>query len=134
MKLAMEGILNYAGYHRRPSRCDIRVYNAVTAAERAVRVPPVVILTERADNPGTSITDRIKVIATVMYHILGQPAEGITVIEHDEDRAFIGGRATSKETFDLVAFTWTGCQEAIGPLCTPMTKAQVEELIAIRQP
>lgn len=129
MKLAVKGILNYEGFYRRPSRCDIRVYRAGTEAEREADRLPVVIVTEREDNPGTSVTERIEVITTVLYHMLGQPAGGITIIEHYVDHAFVGGRATIKETFDLVTFTWTRCQGAIDPRWLPLTKEQVEEII-----
>ena len=116
VKLAMEGILNYAGHYRRPSRCDIRVYRAGTEAEKKAGRLPVLIATERDDNPGTSVTDRIE------------------VIERYVENALVGGTETVKETFDLVTFTWTRCQGAIGPRWTPLTKAQVEEILTIHPP
>ncbi len=118
----MEGILRYHGYHGCASLCRIRVYEGEGK-------PPVVIATECESNPGTSVTNRIEVIATEMYRLLERPDNGITIIEHYEDRAFVGGRPLFKETFDLVMLTWTRCQGAIDPKWTSLTKAQAEEIL-----
>lgn len=134
MHKTMEGILHYHGYHGCRSFCHIRVYegrsetgenggngDGKTTAPPVPPVPPVLPV----------------VIATQIYRLLERPEAGITVIEHyvehdfvvSEDRAFVGGRATIKETFDLVTFTWTSYQGAIDPRWTPMKKEQVEEIL-----
>lgn len=123
----MDGTLHYSGYHGCRSFCRVRVYEG----EGTPPVPPVVLATECDNNTGTSVTNRIEVIATQMYRLLERPPAGITVIEHYEDRAFIVALPPIKETFDLVTFTWTCYQGAIDPRWLPLTKAQVEEILGL---
>ena len=111
----------YRGYHGCLSRCRLRVYEESGT-------PPVVIVTERDDNPGTSITNRAEYLATAVWQMLERPEAGMVWIEHYEDRALIGGKPLFKEKFDSVTFTSTS-RGFSDPRWKPISKAEVEILI-----
>lgn len=132
MTKSMDGTFHYKGYHGCPSFCRLRVFEPDPEKAEERNTPTVVILTETDDNPGTSITNRIEHLATEVFKLLEKPERGITVIEHYEDRAFIGERALFKEEFDRVTLTWTQCHHCQGfsdPRWNPIAKAEIEETI-----
>ena len=70
MKKTHHSTLLYPGYHGCVSWCRVRVYGPDPERLRDADKRPVVVATERDDNPGTSVTNRIEVIATVLYRLL----------------------------------------------------------------
>ena len=129
MKKTYDFTLLYPGYHGCLSWCRVRVYGPDPERSQDAGNPPVVVATERGDNPGTSITNRIEVIATVLYCLLGCPEEGVKVIEHYEDRAFIGGRPLQRARCDRVEMPWNGRHGFRSPKWFPLTEKAVETLL-----
>jgi len=64
-----------------------------------------VILTELDHNPGTSVTNMVEQLATMVYHeyLYGVPGENITWVEHYPPLPSVG-----KDTFDRVEMRWDG--------------------------
>jgi hypothetical protein len=132
MTLVYDSDFRYRGYHGCPSRCRLRVFEPNPDNAEETNTPTVVVFTELANNPGTSITNRIEHLATEVFKLLEKPPSGITVIEHYEDRAFIGNQPLFKEEFDVVTLTWISCLHCEGfidPRWNPIAKAEVEEII-----
>ncbi len=129
IKKVMDGTFHYRGYHGCPSFCRLRVFEPEAGKEEKQGLAPVALFTEREDNPGTSITNRIEHLATEVYKLLERPEAGLTVIEHYEDRAFVGKRPMFKEEFDKVTLTWTRHQGFIDPRWKPLCRAEVEDRI-----
>jgi hypothetical protein len=121
----MDGTFHYRGYHGCRSFCRLRVYEP--DGERGL--PLVALFTEREDNPGTSITNRIEHLATEVYKLLERPEAGLTVIEHYEERGFVGKRPMFKEEFDRVTLMWTTYQGFIDPRWKPICRVDVERII-----
>jgi hypothetical protein len=125
----MDGTFHYRGYHGCPSFCRLRVFESDTGKEEEQGLAPVALFTEREDNPGTSITNCIEHLATEVYKLLERPEAGLTVIEHYEDRGFVGKRPMFKEEFDKVTLTWTQEQGFVGfidPRWKPVSRNEVE--------
>ena len=151
MRLSIDTIFPFKGYHGCASKCRIRVFEPeevapllphqpeqrdqeFSEAKVAVRTqqqqhPYVVIATELEDNPGTSVTNAAERLATAIWHLLERPLNGMIWVEHYTDRAFIGGRPTFKERFDIVEFeadSWQGLKK---PKWRSSTKEEVEALV-----
>ena len=124
----MDCVFAYRGYHGCPSHCRLRVYEPDPERPEEAGRPPVVIATEREDNPGTSVTNRIERIASEVFRLLERPEAGITVVEHYEDRRFLGAKPLARESFALVTMTWTRFQGFVGPRWTPSTRKEVEAM------
>lgn len=88
-------VYHYKGFHGFPSKCGVDIVKHDTFT---------VILTELPDNPGTSITNMIETLATIIYHqfLNGVPVEKIIWIEHYPPSIH------REETFDEVTFEWDG--------------------------
>ena len=127
MRLMLDAVFDYRGYHGCPSTCRLRIFEPDTEAEK--EKPLVVIATELESNLGTSITNAAERIATAVWKLLERPENGMTWIQHYADRAFLGGRPQLKEEFDLVEFTLTPCQAFAHPKWRPTTKTDVETII-----
>ena len=59
-------ILDYDGYHRSPSSCRCRAYLLEPKT-------PIIVLTELAENPGTSITNRAEYVHYLAWSDRDQP-------------------------------------------------------------
>lgn len=86
----------YKGFHGFPSKCGIDIVKHNDTF--------IVILTELPDNSGTSITNIIESLATMVYYqfLNGVPIEKIIWIEHYPPSRH------REETFDEVTFKWNG--------------------------
>ncbi len=109
---------DYLGLHSFPSQCRLRVFEGPG-------LPLVVIATERADNPGTSVTNAAEVLATQVYQWLEYPARGIVFIEHYEKD---GEENYAQERFALVSFAEFDGQ-FISPEWRHITKEEIEGMI-----
>lgn len=109
---------SYPGFHGRPARCRIRVYR------RGPDRPTVVIATELADNPGTSVTNRAETVAAMVCREFGIDPGTLLWVEHYGPWRHLG------ESFSLVEFQ-AGREpgELCRPCWHPTTKAAVERLI-----
>jgi hypothetical protein len=88
-------IFHYKGFHGCDSKCGLEIKRHDEKI--------TVVLTELDDNPGTSVTNMIEHLATMVYHqfLKGIPVENITWIEHYPKTSF-------GETFDRVFLHWNG--------------------------
>jgi len=121
MQLTYDGLYHYWGYHGCPSRCWLRIYKAPGQA--------VVVATELADNPGTSITNMAEVLATHVCQEFGLPLDDLMWIEHYPERCFLGGRPRLPASFDHVTFAALTAQGLQRPEWRRLSQAQVETLI-----
>lgn len=115
-------MLRYRGYHGCPSQCRIRVYQA----EGNPSISPVLIATELESNPGTSVTNRIEVIATEVFRLLERPEAGLTVIEHYTKNAI------APERFALVTMIWEAGSGFTTPRWKYLLPVNIEEMISGR--
>ncbi len=92
--------------------------------------PPVVMFSQLADGYlGPSVTNRIERIAWAMFEQRGQPAGGLTFVQHYPAREFDRrGRPGLPETFDVVTFTHTP-EGFIDPWWQSASKEEVERLL-----
>jgi len=88
-------ILHYKGFWNCDAKCGLEI--------KRDKDKIIVILTELDDNPGTSVTNMVEQLATMVYHqfLKGIPIENITWIEHYPKTSF-------GETFDRVTMNWNG--------------------------
>ena len=122
VRKTLDTVFRYRGYHGCPSRCRIRVYEA----EGDISVPSVLVATEIDDNPGTSVTNRIEVIATEVYRLLERPEAGLRVIEHYTSNAI------APERFALVTMEREAGKTFSTPRWKHLSLVQVEEIIGGR--
>jgi hypothetical protein len=89
-------VFKFKGMGVHDSKCGVRI---VVEGQKAT-----VFLTELDDNPGTSVTNAVEDIATLLYKesnlLVGIPPEAITWIEHYPQRG------TISETYDRVLLSW----------------------------
>lgn len=99
--------LQYKGYWDCDCVCGLELVfsDAIVKGGKKVKV----ILTELDENTGTSVTNMIEQLATLVYHryLEGVPTENITWIEHYPER---GTRKEIPETFDQVEMKWDSKQ------------------------
>ncbi len=100
MDLARELLLTYQGLDAFNGLCHIRVY------EQPGQLP-VVIAGGLDDNPGTSITNAVEMLATAVQHRLFTDGREFHLIEHYRDG--IDGRPAP--TYSLVHFSHRPLQE-----------------------
>lgn len=88
-------IYHYKGHHEFSSKCGLDIH---IRGDRAI-----VVFTELQDNPGTSITNMIEVLATQVYHerLRKFSPENIEFVEH---------YLVPDEHHDLVHLKWTGLE------------------------
>lgn len=79
-RLIHDAPFRYAGYHGCPSVCRLRVWRPEPPR------PLIVLFTEVEDNPGTSVTNRVEVLAALVYGWLERPEKEPVWIEHYPDR------------------------------------------------
>ncbi len=77
--------MEYAGYHGCLSICRVRIFDPTPKGREAKR-PLIVVFTELPDNPGTSVTNRIEHLASLLYTRLGKPEPIPVFVEHYPDR------------------------------------------------
>lgn len=100
--LLYEGEWKYPGYHNNTSICHLRLFVPVEKVK-----PLIAIFTELDSNPGTSVTNRIEHLATMVWQWQERPQRGLTVIEHYPNRGVYNSfrdRWQYPEEFDLLAF------------------------------
>lgn len=96
----------YDGYHGCPSVCRVRAFNPQPEEIEAKR-PFVVLFTELPDNPGTSVTNRIEHLASLLFAQLGKPESIPVFVEHYPNRGvhYVKlGKWQFPESFAFVGF------------------------------
>lgn len=119
MQKTYSGIFDYLGYHRAPSRCQIDIWSG----DKQV----IVMMTEIAENTGTSVTNRSEAIASAVRFQHNLSGYNVTWIEHYGAVSYHGGRAS--ETYTQVTYGWHG-GTARHPEWKALTQEQVEALLA----
>ena len=92
--------------------------------------PPVVMFSQLAGGYlGPSVTNRIEGLAWAVFVQTGQPAGGLTVVQHYPAREFDRrGRPRLPETFAVVTFA-RAPQGFSDPCWQPVSKEEVERLL-----
>jgi hypothetical protein len=93
MDLAYDRISQYTGSHACLSHCRLRIFTAPGQA--------VVIATEVADNPGTSLTNMAGPLATQVWQEFGLPLEALVWIAHYPSRGFGLPEVFARVIFEL---------------------------------
>jgi hypothetical protein len=117
MKLTYTGLCSYRDDLDRLCRCDLHVYRDGDAA--------VVVASERADNPGSSITNSYENLATGVWQKMGLFLDQVTWVEHYASQSC---GVCIEETFDWVTF---GLRDGrlISPTWQPGSRDELEQLI-----
>ena len=127
----------YDGYHGRRSICYLWLYQPRAAESNQPDPPAVAIFTEAASNPGTSITNRIEILAGSVWGYLGQPDKAPLVIEHYPARGWFNphnGGWQFPEKFNLVELDRKPDGGFCKPRWKPLKKGEVEALIGQKLP
>ena len=118
MQKTYSGKLEYPGYQRTPSLCQIDIWRE---GEKAV-----VMMTEIADNHGTSITNCSEVIASLVHFQHNLSGYNVTWIEHYGPMSDRSGR--HKTVYAQATYDWSS-GKPIHPEWVSLTEAQVETLV-----
>lgn len=95
-------VLPYRGPNGSRSKCRVRIYEP----DDPLRDAHVIIVSELADNPGTSVTNAAAEVAAEvvsLFRLGSSDGPHPVFIEHHENGA--RGTAEDPHTFDLVAFS-----------------------------
>ena len=105
------------------ARCLVRIWDTGMTS--------VVVLTEPPDNPGLSVTNACKDIATRVVQDFGINPQRTRFIEHypEEKMTHHGREQVRKETFDEIFFTWDRNGRAFVPMWKPLIKEEVKRLV-----
>ena len=126
VEIVYDGSWHYRGYHGVRSVCYLRLYQPPSPR------PAIVIFTELDRNPGTSVTNRIEVLATLVWEHLQKPEAAPVVIEHYPNRG-VHNIHTDKwqfpEHFDIVEFARKPDGYFEKPRWRRISRAEVEKLI-----
>lgn len=126
-RVLYDGKWKYRGYHDSPSMCHLRLFEPVETYK-----PLIAIFTELDSNPGTSVTNRIEVLATMAWQWQERPQRGLTVVEHYPNRGMhnpIKNRWQFPEEFDVVTFEQSdGCRFA-RPKWRRVSRQEIEGMI-----
>ena len=104
MEVIYDGPWHYTGYHGCKSVCYLRLYQPTGQSDQAA----VAVFTELAGNSGTSITNRIEVLATMAWAFLQRPEVAPTVVEHYPARGHYNPHTEKwqfPEQLDLLEFS-----------------------------
>ena len=128
-----DGPWHYRGYHGVKSVCYLRLYQPKESNGQPKEPrPAIAIFTELDQNPGTSITNRIEVLATLAWEFLQKPEAAPVVIEHYPNRGVHNthtNRWQFPASFDLVEFDRKPDGSFEKPRWRRIPHAEVEKLI-----
>lgn len=121
-----DGPWHYQGYHGVKSVCYLRLYQPKEPR------PAIAIFTELDSNAGTSVTNRIEVLATMAWEFLQKPEATPVVIEHYPNRGVHythTDRWQFPEQFDLLEFDRKQGGSFVKPRWRRVGRVTTEELI-----
>ena len=123
-----DGPWHYKGYHGCQSICYLRLYQPTGQSDQAA----VAVFTELPGNIGTSVTNKIEVLATMAWEFLQEPEVAPTVIEHYPARGHYNshfGKWQFPEQFDLLEFSRKPDGSFEKPRWQRVSRESVEALI-----
>ena len=121
-----DGSWHYKGYHGGRSVCHLRLLRLAETGSS------VAIFTEIDQNPGTSITNRIEVLATLVWEFLQKPETPPIIVEHYPNRGVHNPHTDQwqfPEQFDLVEFDRKPDGSFAKPRWRRIPRTEVEKLI-----
>ena len=121
-----DGPWHYKGYHGVKSVCYLRLYQPKEPRS------PIAIFTELENNPGSSITNRIEVLATMAWEFLQRPESPPNVVQHYPGRGVLNthtGRWQFPEQFDLLEFERKTDGSFVKPRWQRIPRATINEMI-----
>lgn len=127
-RLLYDGLWQYRGYQGCFSVCHLRLFEPPETQKALIAV-----FTEMDDNPGTSVTNCIEHLATMVWHWQEQPPRGLAVVEHYPNRGMHNpttGRWQIPEEFDFVAFTLCNGRSYTKPRWWRTSRHSIEEWIS----
>lgn len=133
IEVIYDGPWHYRGYHGVKSVCYLRLYQPKESDGQPPEPrPAIAIFTELEGNPGTSVTNRIEVLATLAWEFLQRPETTPVVIEHYPNRGVHNkhtGRWQFPESFDLVKFERKPDGRFAKPMWRRVPCAEIELLL-----
>ncbi len=123
-----DGPWHYKGYHNCKSVCYLRLYQPTGQSDQAA----MAVFTELPGNIGTSVTNRIEVLATMAWEFLQKPTVAPTVVEHYPGRGHYNPhteRWQFPEQFDLLEFSRNPDGSFEKPRWRRVSRESVEALI-----
>lgn len=136
--LLLEELFTFAGYHRVPSRCRVRVYERTGGGLIIVFSELTGDLVYLGENTGTSITNRAETLATAWRR--RYPGRAMTFVEHYPARGAHWQRDHGVvwqfgETFDLVRPNWSNAEQCYANVTwRHLGRAALEALIETTWP
>ena len=125
-EIIYDGPWHYKGYHGVKSVCYLRLYQPKEPR------PAIAIFTELENNPGSSITNQIEVLATTAWEFLQRPENPPVVVQHYPGRGVPNthtDRWQFPEQFDLLEFERKTDGSFVKPRWRRIARATVEKLI-----
>lgn len=117
MELSYSGLCSYRDGLGRLCRCDLHVFRDREAV--------VVVASERADNPGASITNSYEYLATGVWQKMDLSIDQVTWIEHYASQSYA---TRIDETFDWVTLDLDG-ERLVSPSWRSGNRQELERLI-----
>ena len=130
-EVVYDGPWHYKGFHGCRSICHLRLLRPVETGP-AETGPAVAIFTEIDQNPGSSVTNRIEVLATLAWEFLQKPDPPPIIVEHYPNRGVHNthtGKWQFPEQFDLVEFDRKPDGSFVRPRWRRISRKTVQELI-----
>ena len=132
-EIVYDGPWHYKGYHGVKSVCYLRLYQPKESNGQPKEPrPAIAIFTELDSNAGTSVTNRIEVLATLAWEFLQKPDVTPVIVEHYPNRGVHNTHADRwqfPESFDLVEFDRKLDGSFFKPRWRRVGRATAEELI-----
>ena len=108
VEVIYDGPWHYGGYHGVKSVCYLRLYQPKEpSGQTTEHKPAIAIFTELDSNAGTSVTNRIEVLATMVWEFLQRPENPPSAVQHYPGRGVLNthsGKWQFPEQFDLLEF------------------------------
>lgn len=128
MEVIYDGPWHYKGYYGCQSVCYLRLYQPKGRSDLAA----VAVFTELPGNIGTSVTNRIEVLATMAWEFLQRPEVAPTVVEHYPSRGYYNPHTDKwqfPDQFDLLEFSRKPDGSFEKPRWRRVSRESVEALI-----
>lgn len=114
----------FQGYFGARSVCRLRIYHVRLGDQQGNVTRPLVVLTELANNPGTSVTNAAELLATKVEREYQLPPSTLWVEHYD--------RGGEEDTYDQVAYEGRNAEgELRGPCWRHMELTDLQHLLDV---